>query len=65
MRVIPLVLEHFGRWGKKAETYLDDLSKQSKDDLENQTGQSLKTIGVKELPFIATLQCQCTSEENQ
>ena len=32
VRVVPLVLEHFGRWGKKAETYLDDLSKQSKDD---------------------------------
>ena len=27
VRVVPLVLEHFGRWGKKAETYLDDLSK--------------------------------------
>ena len=32
VRVTPLVLDHFGRWGKKAETYLDDLSKQSKDD---------------------------------
>ena len=32
MRVVPLVLKHFGRWGKKAETYLDDLSKRSKDD---------------------------------
>ena len=32
VRVVPLVLEHFGRWGKKAETYLDDLSKRSKDD---------------------------------
>ena len=21
VRVVPLVLEHFGRWGKKAETY--------------------------------------------
>ena len=27
VRVVPLVLEHFGRWGKKAETYLDGLSK--------------------------------------
>ena len=26
VRVVALVLEHFGRWGKKAETYLDDLS---------------------------------------
>ena len=33
VRVVPLVLEHFGRQGKKAETYLDDLSKKrSKDD---------------------------------
>ena len=32
MRVVPLVLEHFGRWGKKAESYLDDLSKRSRDD---------------------------------
>ena len=32
VRVVPLVLEHFGRWGKKVETYLDDLSKRSKDD---------------------------------
>ena len=32
VRVVPLVLENFGRWGKKAETYLDDLSKRSKDD---------------------------------
>ena len=32
VRVVPLVLEHFGRWGKKAESYLDDLSKQSRDD---------------------------------
>ena len=32
VRVVPLVLEHFGRWGKKAETYLDGLSKRSKDD---------------------------------
>ena len=31
MRVVPLVFEHFGRWGKKAETYLDNLSKLSKD----------------------------------
>ena len=33
MRVVPLVLEHFGRWGKKTKTYLDDLSKRLKDDL--------------------------------
>ena len=51
VRVVPLVLEHFGRWGKKAETYLHDLSKRSKDDFGNQTRQSLKTINVKELPF--------------
>ena len=31
MRVVPLVVEHFGRWGKKAEAYLDDLSKRSRD----------------------------------
>ena len=31
VRVVPLVLEHFGRWGKKAETYLDDLLKRSKN----------------------------------
>ena len=30
--VVLLVLEHFGRWGKKEETYLDNLSKRSKDD---------------------------------
>ena len=32
VRVATLLLEHFGRWGKKAETYLDDLSKRSKDE---------------------------------
>ena len=47
MRVVPLVLEHFGRWSKKSETYLDDLSNDQKITLENQTGQSLKTIAVK------------------
>ena len=31
VRVVPLVVEHFGRWGKKAEAYLDDLSKRSRD----------------------------------
>ena len=51
VRVVPLALKHFGRWGKKAETYLDELSKQSKDDFGNQTDQSLKTIGIEELPF--------------
>ena len=29
--VVPLVGAHFGRWGKKAEAYLDDLSKRSRD----------------------------------
>ena len=34
MRVVLLVLEHFGRWGKKAESYLDGLSKRSRDHFE-------------------------------
>ena len=32
VKVTPLVLEHFGRWGKQGEEYLDQLSKRSTDD---------------------------------
>ena len=66
MRVVPLVLEHFGRWGKKAETYLDDLSKQSKDDFGKSNRAEFKDqLASKNCHSIAMLQCQCTSEENQ
>ena len=30
-RFVPLVLEHFGRWGVQAETYLDELSRRAFD----------------------------------
>ena len=42
VRVVPLVLEHFGRWGKKVETYLHDLSKRSKDDFGKSNRTELK-----------------------
>ena len=42
VRVVPLVLKHFGRWGKKAETYLDDLSKRSNDDFEKSNRPEFK-----------------------
>ena len=32
VKVTPLVLEHFGRWGKQGEEYLDQLSKRPTDD---------------------------------
>ncbi len=31
--IVPLVLEHFGRWGKESECYLQQLSLRSTDDL--------------------------------
>ena len=30
--VIPLVFEHFGRWGKQAVRYLNKLAKSARDD---------------------------------
>ena len=30
--VVPLVFEHFGRWGEKAETYLSSLASRSRDE---------------------------------
>ena len=30
--VMPLVFEHFGRWGEKAETYLSSLASRSRDE---------------------------------
>ena len=32
VKVTPLVLEHFGRWGKQGEEYVDQLSKRSTND---------------------------------
>ena len=32
VQVVPLVMEHFGRWGKQAEAYFDQLSKRSRDE---------------------------------
>ena len=34
--MIPLVLEHYGRWGKNAESYLNTLSKRSRGDKDRQ-----------------------------
>ena len=51
VRVVPLVLKHFGRWGKKVETYLNDLSKRSKDDFGKSNRADFKAIGIKELLF--------------
>ena len=44
VRAVPLVLEHFGRWGKKAETYLDDLSRRSKDDFGKSNRVAVNTV---------------------
>ena len=35
VRVVPLVLKHFGRWGKKAETYLDDFVKSNRAEFKD------------------------------
>ena len=48
-----LVLEHFGRCGKKAESYLDDLSKRSRNDFGRSNRTELKTTG----DLIAKMQC--------
>ena len=35
MRFVPLVMEHFGRWGEEATKYLQELSRRSCDDAGN------------------------------
>ena len=32
MSFVPLVFEHFGRWGEKAEGFLKELAKESTDE---------------------------------
>ena len=49
MRVVPLVLNHFGWWSKKAESYF--YLNGPEMTLGDQTGQSLKTTGEKYLLF--------------
>ena len=42
VQVIPLVLEHYGRWGENAESYLNTLSKRSRDDKGRQNASKFK-----------------------
>ena len=42
-KVIPLVFEHFGNWGVKASSYLDDLSKRASDLLGQSNPGQFKT----------------------
>ena len=42
-KVIPLVFEHFGNWGVKASSYLDDLLKRASDLLGKSNPGQFKT----------------------
>ena len=61
VKVTPLVLEHFGRWGKQGEEYLDQLSNDPQMTLEDQTELSLRTMVCHSA---AKVQCWCLPEEN-
>ena len=41
--VIPLVFEHFGRWGKQAVRYLNKLAKSARDDERRRNETDFKT----------------------
>ena len=43
MTAVPLVLEHFGRWGQQAEMYLQHLSSRSTDAYGTTNASSFKT----------------------
>ena len=40
--VVPLVFEHFGRWGEKAETYLSSLASRSRDEAGRKNASDFK-----------------------
>ena len=43
VRLVPLVLEHFGHWGQQAEKYLHQLSLRSTDECGNSNSSQFKT----------------------
>ena len=45
VRLVPLVLEHFGHWGQQAEKYLHQLSLSLLTSVETATAHSLRLTG--------------------
>ena len=43
VRLVPLVLEHFGHWGQQAEKYLHQLSLRSTDECGKSNSSQFKT----------------------
>ena len=44
VKLAPLVLEHFGRWGQLAEKYLQELSNRSSDECGKTNAPQFKTF---------------------
>ena len=51
VKVTPLVLEHFGRWGKEGKKFLQKLSNIHWTKLEGQVHQSLLTSGGRDSQY--------------
>ncbi|XP_062508840.1 uncharacterized protein LOC134185080 [Corticium candelabrum] len=54
MKFVPLVMEHFGRWGDEATKYLQELSQRSTDDAGNHNSKAFMCYWRKR--FSTTLQ---------